>query len=43
MLRWLDEAGHKKYDGLINILLDRLNNLKKLENEINEKLRNQNE
>ena len=38
-LRFLTEAKGNRYESIINILLDKLNNLKKLENELNEELK----
>ena len=40
MVRWLSEAKGSRYDSMINMLLDRLNELSKLENELNEELKN---
>jgi len=39
MLRWLTEVKGNRYEALINILLDRLNGLNKLEKELNEELK----
>ena len=41
-LRWLTEKRGNKYESRINILLDKLNNLNKLEKELNEQLKNRN-
>jgi len=41
MLRWLSEVEGNHYESLINILLDKLNNLNKLEKELNEELKKQ--
>jgi len=37
--RFLTEARGNRYDSIINILLDRLNNLNKLEKELKEQLK----
>ena len=37
LLRWLTEVNGNRYESLINILLDKLNNLSKLEKELNNK------
>ena len=39
-IRFVNEAKGGRYDSLINILLDKLNNLNKLENELNKQLKN---
>ena len=39
-IRFVNEAKGGRYDSLINILLDKLNNLNKLEKELNEQLKN---
>jgi len=39
-LRLMTEVKGNRYESLINILLDKLNNLNKLEKELNEKLKN---
>ena len=38
-LRFLTEVKGNRYESLINILLDKLNNLNKLERELNEQLK----
>lgn len=40
LFRFLTEAKGNRYDSIINILLDKLNNLNKIEKELNEELKN---
>jgi hypothetical protein len=41
MMRFLSEEKGNKYESIINILLDKLINLNKLEKELNEELKKQ--
>ena len=41
MLRWLTEVEGNHYESLINILLDKLNHLNKIEKELSEELKSE--
>ena len=40
MVRWLSEVKGSRYDSMINMLLDRLSALNRLEKELNDELKN---